>query len=122
MNKLISYFISLLTAFIFCGAVFATANIERDGSVSIAAGANQVFLDGVGGTNGSYSHVIIWTLAGSDSINVTFNQGATASASNQTLPAGAGLAYGLVANSPSTNQINYYDASSGSGTLCWMAW
>jgi hypothetical protein len=122
MKRIIAYITLVLASLLTLLPVSAIAPIERDGSVSIAAGANTVYLDGVGGTKGSYSHVIIWTLAGSDSINVTFNQGATASSSNTTIPAGAGLAYGLVANSPSTNQVNYYDASSGSGTLCWMAW
>lgn len=122
MKQIIAWFTLTLLAILSSLPVLAIANIERDGSVSIATGANQVFLDGVGGTKGTYSHVIVWTLAGSDSINVTFNQGATASSTNATIPAGAGLSYGLVANSPSTNQVNYFDSGSGSGTLCWMAW
>ena|ERR1700722_18565194 len=118
MRKIITAFLIALWAI----PVFAIAPVESDGNASLVTGAHTIFLDNGTGTKGSYSHVTIWTAAGSDAINVNFNQGVTATASDCSIPAGGGLSFGLAGFSAATNQLNYFDAGSGVGSVNWIAY
>lgn len=114
-----------LVAFLFSIATTVCAtvpNIVYTGNASIATGANSIYLDGSTGTK-QFHHVSVFTLSGADTIYVNFNLNATATSADTPLAAGAGINYGFTTPpSAATNQVNYYDASAGSGTIGWMAW
>jgi hypothetical protein len=104
-------------------AAYATVpNIVYTGNASLATGSNQIYLDGGTGTH-QFHHVSVFTLSGADTIDINFNLNGAATSADTPLVAGAGFNYGFTTPpSPATNQVNYYDASSGTGTIGWMAW
>lgn len=98
----------------------ATPVVEYDGTASIAAGAQTIYLDSNSGKL-AFHHVTVWTSSGASTVNITFNQ-ATAAATNSPLYGGAVINYGFTSPlSLSINQFNYYGAGS-TGSINWMAW
>jgi hypothetical protein len=102
-------------------SVYAIAPIERGGNAAITAGAQTIYLDGVGGTKGSYSHVIVWLDSGSSTANINFNVGQTAATTDPLLGSGSTISFGLSGFSAATNQINVY-GNGTTGKVNWVAW
>jgi hypothetical protein len=115
LQKYLRYIVAFILAFVFPATAFATPPIEADGVVNIAAGAQRINL------GGSFSHVIVALSSGSSTVNITFNSGVNASATNGLLASGSGFAYGLVQGSRATDQINYFGGGAV-GTLSYWAW
>ena len=125
-KRFLAVFVLALISLFWMLPIFASAIVEADGTVSIAAGANTVFLDQfqpnlVTAGAARYSHIIIWTSSGASTINVTFNEGRTATTSNMTIPGGASISTGLAGFSRAVNAINYFGGGT-TGTLSWVAW
>ena len=114
--------VGLLLAFCLIGlpGESATPIVEYDGTASIAAGAQTIYLDSNNGKL-AFHHVTVWTSSGASTVNITFNQ-ATAAATNAPLYAGAVINYGFTSPlSLPINQFNYFGGGF-TGSINWMAW
>jgi hypothetical protein len=89
---------------------------EVDGTTTILTGANTITLAQ------RCTHVVVFTTVGASPVEFTLNHGATAAATNCTMPAAPG-GINALGPMPPTDQINYYCVTGApTGSISYMAW